>query len=172
MKLWISWAKEAIEYVEDDRKLLPRICLCSVHNLVQKQKTFRRANLVHQGMSLLRNLMFFCSSLGNRIFEKIDIQLEKISECAGGSRASPSVRVREPRSCNWEKFDYYFWIISAAFRRLCYAKRILMRLRNAFACSSQLRLAAADVSFWTQKNAFSLRRFKRSWGAAKARFGP
>ena len=42
--------------------------------------------------------MFFCSSLGNRLFEKIGIRLGKISEHAGGSRASPSVKVREPRN--------------------------------------------------------------------------
>ena len=95
-----SLRKKATEYVEDNRKLLSRLSLCSVHNLVEKQKTVWRANLVHQGMYSLLNLMSLCSSLGNRIFEKVSNWSGKISECAGVSRNSPPMWIRQPRSGN------------------------------------------------------------------------
>ena len=90
--------KEKTGYVKDNWKLLSRISLRSVHNLVGKQKTFWRTDLVHQGMSSPLNLMFFCSSLGNGILEKVSIWLGKISECAGLGRSSPPMRVRQSRS--------------------------------------------------------------------------
>ena len=70
-----------------------------------------------------------------------------------------------------EELNYYFRITWDAFRRVCYTKRILVRLRNAFDCDSDLHSAAAHVSFWTHIDASCLRRFKRSWSAFKARFG-
>jgi hypothetical protein len=37
---FIFLSKEETDYVEDDRKLLSRMSLGPVHNLVEKQKTF------------------------------------------------------------------------------------------------------------------------------------